>query len=850
MPRQFLHGHVPEVLAGLQPIGRLAGSQRLKLAIGLPLRNEEALDNLIQQISDPTSPNFRQYLTPEQFTKMFGPTEQDYQQVIDFARTNGLTVTAMYPNRAVLDVNASVADIEKVFHVTMRTYRHPTENRNFFAPDVEPSVDLTVPILHISGLDNYSLPHPNLKVKPASQNAQATPNTGSGPTNSYFGNDFRAAYVPGVSLTGSGQIVGLLQFDGYYSNDIVTYENQAGLPSVPLVNVPIDGGVSTPGSGVDEVSLDIEMVIAMAPGVSKIMVFEAPNPSPWPDLLDSMVTNTLIKQFSCSWNGSSADPTSEGIFKEMDAQGQSFFCASGDADAFTGTVPFPADSTNITIVGGTTLTTTGPGGSYISETVWNSGGGLGSGGGISTTYGIPTWQQGVSMVANQGSTTMRNVPDVAMLGDDVWVIYGNGITNAFVGTSVATPLWAAFTALVNQQAAASSRPAVGFINPAVYAIGEGPNYTSDFHDITTGNNFWSSSPSKFAATSGYDLCTGWGTPNGSSMIVALATPDPLGILPGTGFIASGPVGGPFNVTSQIFSLTNSGGTSLNWALLGVPSWLNTSSGGGTLASGAVTTVNVNLNSTASNLVAGIYSTNLIFTNLTSGVAQSRQFTLQVGQPIVQNGGFETGDFTDWILNGDGYNANYVDGSDSFITPHSGTYCALLGEPGSLAYLSQNLQTLVGQNYLLSLWLNNPLAGSFSNPNEFSVFWNGTKLYDKKNIAQLNWTNMQFIVTATNSSSTLQFGARDDHYYLGLDDVTLTPIPVAVFQAAIKTNNNLRFSWNALTGLVYQVQFKTNLLQAVWFTNASVTATNTAVTFVDTNSVTGSPQKFYRLLLLP
>ena len=153
--RQFLHGHIPEAVSHLQPTGRFPGTNRLNLAIGLPLRNQAALDKLLQQIYDPASPNFRQYLTPEQFAERFGPTEQDYQAVIDFAKANGLTVTGTHPNRVMLDVSGTVADIERVFHVTMRTYRHPTENRTFFAPDAEPSVDLAVPILHISGLDDF-----------------------------------------------------------------------------------------------------------------------------------------------------------------------------------------------------------------------------------------------------------------------------------------------------------------------------------------------------------------------------------------------------------------------------------------------------------------------------------------------------------------------------------------------------------------------------------------------------------------------------------------------------------------------------------------------------------------------
>jgi hypothetical protein len=518
--------HVPPAAARLTPVGNLPGSQRLNLAIGLPLRNQQELDTLLQQLYNPASPNYHRYLTPEEFTARFGPTEKDYQAVMDFAKSNGLAVTATHPNRVVLDVAGAVADIQKTFHVTLRVYRHPTEAREFYASDVEPSVNLAVPILHISGLDNYSLPHPNLELRPAGAAASAKPNSGSGPSGTYRGSDFRTAYVPGTSLTGTGQTVGLLQFDGFYASDIATYASQAGLPSIPVTVVPIDGGVSTPGGGDDEVSLDIEMVMSMAPGVTNIYVYEAPNPSPWVDLLNAMAThNPLSMQLSCSWGGGSPDATSEQVFKQMAGQGQSFFNATGDSDAFTGSIPFPSDSTNITEVGGTTLTT-GTGAAYSSETVWNRGkqgsSYVGSSGGISTYYPIPSYQQGVSMVANQGSTTMRNVPDVALTAENVYLVYSNGNAGTFGGTSCAAPLWAGFTALVNQQAAAAGQAPVGFLNPAIYTIGQGANYATAFHDTTTGNNTNRSSHSKFFAVTGYDLCTGWGTPNGTNLINALA----------------------------------------------------------------------------------------------------------------------------------------------------------------------------------------------------------------------------------------------------------------------------------------------------------------------------------------
>ena len=522
---QKLHGHIPAAVKRLTPLGKENSADRLKLAIGLPLRNQEALSNLLHQIYDPSSSNYHHYLTPQEFTAQFGPTEEDYQKVMRFAERNGLTVTSTHPNRVVLDVEGSVADIEKALHVTMRTYQHPRERRTFHAPDTEPTVDLAVPILHISGLDDYSLPHPNLKVKPRDLIANETPKNGTGPGGAYMGNDFRKAYSVGP-LTGAGQSVGLVQFDGYYADDISSYASQAGIPMVTLTNVPIDGGVSVPGDGVSEVSLDIEMVMAMAPGVSQIIVYEAPNPAPWVDILSRMANDNIARQLSSSWGGGPPDPSSEQIFLQMAAQGQTFFNASGDSDAYTGQVDFPSDSTNVVQVGGTTLTTA-PDGSYASETAWNWGlidtDYVGSSGGISTTYQIPPYQQGIDMTANQGSTTMRNLPDVALTADNVYVVYGNGQSSTFGGTSCAAPLWAGFTALVNQQAALGGHPPVGLLNPALYAIGKSnPNYTTIFHDVTTGNNFSGSSPNLFPAAPGYDLCTGWGTPDGTNLINSLA----------------------------------------------------------------------------------------------------------------------------------------------------------------------------------------------------------------------------------------------------------------------------------------------------------------------------------------
>ncbi len=627
---QQMHNQLPRAAATLAPLGRLPGTQRLHLALGLPLRNQAALSNLLQQLYDPSSPNYHRFLTPQQFAGQFGPTPEDYAAVEAFARSNGFAVSARHPNRVLLDVEGSVADIEKALHVHMNSYQHPTESRTFYAPDTEPSLDLSVPLAGISGLDNYSRPQPRLVARPLTQSSSATPNAGSGFHGTYMGKDFRAAYVPGSTLTGAGQSVGLLQFDGYTASDITYYETLAGLPNVPLVNVLLDefNGQPSPFGGQLEVSLDIEASISMAPNLSSVIVYMAGPFGNFHDILNRMATDDLAKQLSCSWfirNGP-ADPMADGIFQQMAAQGQSFMAAAGDSGAYSGLIPFPDDSPYITMVGGTMLTTTGPGGAWASETTWSP-----TGGGISTQYPIPSWQTPVSMAANYGSTIMRNIPDVALTSDNVYV-RAEGTDWVVGGTSCAAPLWAGFTALINQQALQNGQPVMGFLNPAVYKLGSSSGYGPAFHDINTGNN---GSPTHFPAVPGFDLCTGWGTPVGQPLIDALAPPDTLIISPHTGFASLGAVGGPFSIITQNFTLTNTSGAPLTWAVGDPAAWLAPSSGGGVLPTGGVTNLVVSLNTASSNLLPGLYTANLAVTNLShSNFVHLLPFSLLVHDPLV------------------------------------------------------------------------------------------------------------------------------------------------------------------------------------------------------------------------
>jgi subtilase family serine protease len=841
----------------LRPIGDLPAETNLNLAIGLPLRNREALTNLLSELYTPGRPNYRHYLTPEQFTEQFGPTPEQYRAVIDFARRNGFTVRGTHPNRMLLDVRGNVASVNKAFQVTLRLYQHPTEVRAFYAPDTEPSVEPGVPALDVSGLDNYRRPHPkSLKITPLVADSRPKPKAGSGPMGTYMGNDFRAAYVSGTTLTGAGQAVGLVEFDGYYATDVTSYLSQAGQTIVPLQNVLLDGfnGIPTAGTNSNnfEVAADIELVAAMAPGLSKIIVYESdPSYGIANDVISRMATDNLAAQLSCSWDFLS-DPsaTTEQIFQQFAAQGQSFFNASGDRGAYPSSVPIPVPDADpyITIVGGTTLTTSGPGGTWVSETTWNIGGGIASAGGYDSTIPLPVWQQGISMSANHGSTSARNIPDVSMVADNIFIVADNGQSENIRGTSAGAPLWAGMTALINQQAASMGHSSIGFINPSVYLLAKGPNYTSYFHDITTGNNANSSNVT-FFAVAGFDLCTGWGTPLSQNLLNALALPDDLGVLPANGFSANGPAGGPFNVSSQKFVLTNSGAASFNWALGGSTPWLSVIPSSGTLAPGTGTNVTVSLSRAANTLAVGHFTANLGFTNLTSQFVLTRQVNLSVGSSLVLNGGFESGDFAYWTLGGSALDNFVDDGSISGINPRTGNFLAALTQIGGLGSLNQVLPTRPGQGYLLSSWLIVTSDSEGTNtPNVFRVQWNGKNLFAGVNLPDSGWTNLQFIVTATGPSTVLQFLFQDVPAALGLDDVSAVPIPTPVFQPVTLSGNSVLLTWNSLIGLAYQVQYKSDLNQTTW-TNLGnpVTATGPTTTTSDT-LITSSAPRYYRLVV--
>jgi subtilase family serine protease len=516
-PLNLLTRHVREVTQNGQAksVGHLPAAQLLRLDIVLPLSDRAGLENFLQGVYDPSSSSYKQFLTVKEFTARFGPTQEQYDAVTRFAQANGLDIVGGKRDALDVQVVAPVSAIEAAFHVTLGVYQHPTENRVFYAPDHEPTVDLPFQLWHISGLDNFSIPRTALLRK---NNAIPQAQTGSCPEQSFCGSDMRAAYYGGTTYTGQGQNIGLLEYAGFDIADVNTYYTNAGQKRTAAVT-----GISTDGTplsclasqGCDdtEQTIDITQALGTAPGATTVYMYVGSSDTA---LLGGMSSDTpLPAQLSSSWLWEPSDPSTDNpYFEKMAAQGQSFFQASGDDGKFNNSYPtWPCDAAYVISVGGTDLETTGPGGAWASETGWSD-----SGGGFwpSDDIPIPSWQKATAAKCSQCSQTYRNAPDVAANANFTFYVCADQSpcsANLYGGTSFAAPMWAAYIALYNQkEAALGHTKGVGFIDPEIYTIGLSAQYDNYFHDITSGSNGYNAGP-------GYDLVTGWGSPKAGNPLL-------------------------------------------------------------------------------------------------------------------------------------------------------------------------------------------------------------------------------------------------------------------------------------------------------------------------------------------
>ncbi|MFF2075082.1 protease pro-enzyme activation domain-containing protein [Kitasatospora sp. NPDC058162] len=521
-PRVALPNTVNPAVAHSEKKGDVPAEQQISVSVSLKLRDAASLDRFLGAVATPGTPEYGQYLTPEQFTARFGPTEQDVQQVKAYLAAQGLTVSGVSANRQVVNAHGTTAQVSQAFGTHESSYLDPQQQRAFFANDDAASIpaDLATVVQGISGLDDHAVRRNHLAAPHS-----VTPNAATATPRGMTPAQYQGAYnLDKTGAAGTGTTVALWEFDGYKSSDLTGYDAQYGLTGPAVSTVSVDGANydSAPGQGIGEVELDSEIVRGAAPKATQL-VYEAPNNDQGEiDMANKIVADNKATVISISWGSCEPDTTASSMtavdnaFKQAAAQGISIFSASGDdgskdctrstSGANVTAVDFPASSPHQTGVGGTNLQVTG-GNGYSSESAWST-----AGGGVSTVFAKPSWQTGTGI-----NGSMRTVPDVSSNADPQsgFAVYTSGAWQVIGGTSAAAPLWSGYAAQFNQKAKAAGQPALGEAGPKLYAVANSSSYGSTFHDVTTGAN------QDYAAGTGYDQVTGWGSPVADALTTAL-----------------------------------------------------------------------------------------------------------------------------------------------------------------------------------------------------------------------------------------------------------------------------------------------------------------------------------------
>jgi subtilase family serine protease len=662
-------------------------SAPVSVAVTLPLRHADQLQQLIAAVSDPASPQYGQYLTADQFAARFGPNAAQVQQVSAYLRSRGLTVDGVSSNNVVIDASGAVADAQHAFGTRLGRYHDARLNRSFTSNDsaVQVPQSIAQQIVGVVGLDDhFPVEHPPVP-------RTAGPLAGAGPAGGYTPAQLKTGYdMDALGLTGAGSTVGLFELAGYKQSNISSYDSQYGLASPAPTVVSVDGGTTTLGDAEVEVELDIEVVQALAPAAT-IKVFEAPNSNQGViDAYNAMATSNTTASNSTSWglceaNSTAAEINSESqVFAQMAAQGQSIYAASGDSAAYDcGTqgslgVDNPADDPNVTGTGGTHLTLTAAN-AYSSEVPWDTNATEGGGGGVSTKFAQPSYQAGVPGLPS-ACATKRCVPDISADADPAtgYSIFSQGVWTSVGGTSAAAPLWAGFTAVYNQDATAAGKAKLGSANPKLYSLAKTTQPFVPFHDITTGHT---STATNWPATAGYDLATGIGSLDANNLARDLLGG---GTVPTNDFsIAASPtsvsVAQGASATSAISTAVTSGSAqTVALTASGLPSGATATFAPASVTAGASSTVTLK---TVASTPAGTYPVTITGTG--TSATHTTTVTLVVttaggGGPVqvVTNGGFESGAAAPWSLSAGVLN------NAAGEPPHLGTWDAWFDGYGS------------------------------------------------------------------------------------------------------------------------------------------------------------------------
>jgi subtilase family serine protease len=566
---------------GATDLGPADPSQPLVLDIVLRPRDPAALAAAVTAVSTPGSSDYRHYLAKGQFDSLYGPTASMVTAVRSSLTNSGLRVGSL-TDGLFLPVSTTVHQAEGALEVKIESFRLASGREglaNMTAPRVSSSI--AGDIESVVGLNTLFQSAPDGAAAPSPEHAVPSPGTtttapgqpvacsaGSKTPSGYSRAGFTATDIAesydvdplyDVADFGAGQTIGLVEYSTYSPSDVATYQTCYGT-SVPIAEETITGSEPPVETSWLEADSDIEDVAGLAPGIH-VRVYEAYNSSTnVVPMYAQIASDDSANVVSTSW--AICEPIAEeaGVtageevaFAQMALQGQSMYASSGD-NGSEACVPWgytnlavddPASQPYVTGVGGTDLPTTVS--STPKETAWSD-----SGGGISTLWSMPAYQQGTGVLnsfssaspclgaaapgtpyATSPSGDCRQVPDVSADADPSpgYQMYSvdpdTGVTGWLPvgGTSLATPTWAAITALINEWGTGCATSDVGFANPSLYQVAS--STPQDLRDITSGNNDpdTKAKDPTYPATTGYDMVTGLGAPIAGNLAQSLCARD-------------------------------------------------------------------------------------------------------------------------------------------------------------------------------------------------------------------------------------------------------------------------------------------------------------------------------------
>lgn len=543
--RFVLTGDTPSVVQKSKLNNHADPSQTMRVVVGLKLRDEVGLNKVLADIYNPTSPNYRKYLTPDDFAARFSPTVQDVDFVVAHLQSRGLKIISVSPNRTLIETEGTVTQLERVFSVTINQYTITLPNgttKQYLSNDRDPALParLSQIVESIMGLDTFAEFESRMRRKdpdpaPAPAPAVSTP-SGFSPQDIATVYEYPTANnknIKGTKLSGAGKTIAIATAEGYDQKDVDAYwKHYKIVRTGKVIDVPINGTTTKTN---DETTLDLQTASSQAPGADIMMYMGADAKfTTFTKVFNQVVTDNKADVMTISWGlceehtGTRQMKSEHNIFKQAAAQGIAVFAAAGDDGAYDCkhdeeedggkdkdgkptkkpvlklSVDYPSSDPYVTAVGGTTLYTSS-GGKRSGEWAWTGGGG-----GVSGQWSREAWQKGPGVPAGD----MRVTSDVSLNASPMtaYSFYFKGKWEAWGGTSVSAPAWAALWAVIDE--AAGTR--IGMPVETLYRVGDSTDYKSTFHDITSGDNGDYRGPG-YKAGDNWDHPTGWGVPKGEAL---------------------------------------------------------------------------------------------------------------------------------------------------------------------------------------------------------------------------------------------------------------------------------------------------------------------------------------------